>query len=146
LQVLECFDDPESRVRYYACESLYNIAKISRVGILRYFDQIFVGLCKLFADVDVDVKNGANLLDRLVKDIATVRTCTCTSSHYYLARTKPHEENCPIDVQFQESEVFDVDGFVTLLQKYIQATGSYCVGISFLEANFNPLQSKVGLV
>ena len=26
--VLRCFDDPESRVRYYACESLYNIAKV----------------------------------------------------------------------------------------------------------------------
>ena len=26
--VLECFDDPESRVCYYACESMYNIAKV----------------------------------------------------------------------------------------------------------------------
>ena len=26
--VLHCLDDPESRVRYYACESLYNIAKV----------------------------------------------------------------------------------------------------------------------
>lgn len=69
--VLHCFDDPESRVRYYACESLYNIAKVARGSILRYFNQIFDGLTKLFADVDVDVKNGANLLDRLVKDIVT---------------------------------------------------------------------------
>ena len=55
--VLHCFDDPESRVRYYACESLYNIAKVSRSAILAYFNQIFEGLAKLFADVDVDVKN-----------------------------------------------------------------------------------------
>ena len=61
--VLHCFDDPESRVRYYACESLYNIAKVARGSILRYFNQIFDGLTKLFADVDVYVKNGANLLD-----------------------------------------------------------------------------------
>ena len=27
--VLHCFDDPESRVRYYSCESLYNIAKVN---------------------------------------------------------------------------------------------------------------------
>lgn len=27
--VLHCLDDAESRVRYYACESLYNIAKVS---------------------------------------------------------------------------------------------------------------------
>ena len=93
--VLHCFDDPESRVRYYACESLYNIAKVARVGILQYFNQIFDGLCKLFADVDVDVKNGANLLDRLVKDIVT------------------------------ESESFDVDKFIPLLQKYIRMTNPY---------------------
>ena len=41
--VLHCFDDPESRVRYYACESLYNIAKVARGSILRYFNQIFDG-------------------------------------------------------------------------------------------------------
>lgn len=29
--VLHCLDDPESRVRYYACESLYNIAKVRPV-------------------------------------------------------------------------------------------------------------------
>ena len=47
--VLHCFDDPESRVRYYACESLYNIAKVARGSVLRYFNQIFDGLTKLFA-------------------------------------------------------------------------------------------------
>jgi len=62
--VLHSFDDPESRVRYYACESLYNIAKVARSGLLHWFNPVFEGLCKLFADVDLDVKNGANLLDR----------------------------------------------------------------------------------
>lgn len=93
--VLECFDDPESRVRYYACESMYNIAKVARSHILRYFNRIFDGLCKLFADVDVDVKNGANLLDRLIKDIVT------------------------------ESDTFDVEAFIPLLQKYIKRTNPY---------------------
>lgn len=93
--VLHCFDDPESRVRYYACESLYNIAKVSRQAILAYFNQIFEGLTKLFADVDVDVKNGANLLDRLVKDIVT------------------------------ESDTFHVDQFLPLLQNYIRRTNPY---------------------
>ncbi|CAM9336988.1 unnamed protein product [Phaeothamnion confervicola] len=93
--VLHCFDDPESRVRYYACESLYNVAKVARGDILIYFNQIFDGLCKLFADVDVDVKNGSNLLDRLVKDIVT------------------------------ESESFDVERFIPLLQKYIRRTNPY---------------------
>lgn len=50
--VLHCFDDPESRVRYYACESLYNIAKVARGHILQYFNQIFDGLCKVgFVDI-----------------------------------------------------------------------------------------------
>ena len=56
--VLKCFTDQESRVRYYACEALYNITKVSRGSVLLYFNEIFDGLCKLYADVDIDVKNG----------------------------------------------------------------------------------------
>jgi vacuole morphology and inheritance protein 14 len=93
--VIECFDDPESRVCYYACESLYNISKVARGAMLVYFNQIFEGLCKLFAHVDIDVKNGANLLDRLIKDIVT------------------------------EAESFDIETFIPLLQKYIKKTKPY---------------------
>ena len=94
--VLHCFDDPESRVRYYACESLYNIAKVSRQAVLdRYFSHIWEGLTKLFADVDVDVKNGANLLDRLIKDIVI------------------------------EADSFHIDHFLPLLQAYIRRTNPY---------------------
>lgn len=93
--VFHCFDDPEARVRYYACESLYNIAKVSRNSILAYFNQIFEGLTKLFADVDADVKNGASLLDRLIKDIVT------------------------------ESDSFHVNQFLPLLQTYIRRTNPY---------------------
>ena len=93
--VLECFDDQEPRVCYYACESLYNISKVARTSVLRYFNQIFDGLCKLFAHVDVDVKNGANLLDRLIKDIVT------------------------------ETETFDIEAFIPLLQKHIKRTKPY---------------------
>ena len=94
--VLHCFDDPESRVRYYACESLYNIAKVARQAVLdRYFSHIWEGLTKLYADVDVDVKNGANLLDRLMKDIVT------------------------------EADNFRIDQFLPLLQNYIRRTNPY---------------------
>lgn len=94
--VLHCFDDPESRVRYYACESLYNIAKVSRQSILAYFNQIFEGLTKLFADVDPDVKNGSSLLDRLIKDIVT-----------------------------EADESFAVELFLPILQNYIRRTNPY---------------------
>ena len=93
--VLHCTDDPEARVRYYACESLYNIAKVSRSHILDHFSSIFEGLTKLYADVDLDVKNGANLLDRLIKDIVT------------------------------ESDAFHVEQFLPLLQNFIRRTNPY---------------------
>ncbi|ODV73617.1 Vac14p [Cyberlindnera jadinii NRRL Y-1542] len=67
--VLACFGDQDAQVRYYASESLFNIAKVARGEILRYFNEIFDVLCKLSADSDVSVKSGADLLDRLIKDI-----------------------------------------------------------------------------
>ena len=54
--VLECFDDQESRVCYYACESMYNIVKVARGGILEYFNPLFDGVCCLFDHTDPDVK------------------------------------------------------------------------------------------
>ncbi|WVQ80690.1 hypothetical protein IAT38_002795 [Cryptococcus sp. DSM 104549] len=67
--VMACFSDPESRLRYHACESLYNIAKVSKGEILVYFNEIFDALSKLSSDAEMSVKNGAELLDRLMKDI-----------------------------------------------------------------------------
>ena len=93
--ILHCFDDPEARVRYYACESLYNVAKVSRQAILQSFNRIFEGLTKLFADVDIDVKNGATLLDRLLKDIVT------------------------------EADDFQIEQFLPVLQTYIRRTNPY---------------------
>ena len=45
--VLACFVDQDARVRYYACESMYNIAKVAKGEILRYFNHIFDALCKV---------------------------------------------------------------------------------------------------
>ncbi|GJE84292.1 ARM repeat-containing protein [Phanerochaete sordida] len=67
--LLICFADPENRVRYFSAECLYNIAKVSKGEILVYFNDIFDALSKLAADPEVSVKNGAELLDRLLKDI-----------------------------------------------------------------------------
>ncbi|KAF7827579.1 protein VAC14-like protein isoform X1 [Senna tora] len=69
--VLNSFSDQDSRVRYYACEALYNIAKVVRGDFIIYFNQIFDALCKLSADSDANVQSAAHLLDRLVKDIVT---------------------------------------------------------------------------
>lgn len=45
--VLACFTDQDARVRYYACESMYNIAKVAKGEILKYFNFIFDALCKV---------------------------------------------------------------------------------------------------
>ncbi|KAH8819608.1 vacuolar protein 14 C-terminal Fig4p binding-domain-containing protein [Xylogone sp. PMI_703] len=58
--VLACFTDQDARVRYYACESMYNIAKLG-------------------ADSELSVKNGAELLDRLIKDIVSESAATYVS-------------------------------------------------------------------
>lgn len=84
--ILACFTDPENRIRYFSAECLYNIAKVSKGEILVYFNPIFDALSKvcssishvlallirpykLAADSEMSVKNGAELLDRLLKDI-----------------------------------------------------------------------------
>ena len=47
--VLSCLGDHEARVRYFACEALYNIAKVSRTHILHFFTRLFDALCKVGA-------------------------------------------------------------------------------------------------
>lgn len=69
--VLTCFSDEDSGVRYNACEAFYNIVKVARQGILAHFNAVFDGLCQLYADVEQSVKDGAQCLDRLVRDIVT---------------------------------------------------------------------------
>uniref|UniRef100_A0A4X1SNI4 VAC14 component of PIKFYVE complex n=1 Tax=Sus scrofa TaxID=9823 RepID=A0A4X1SNI4_PIG len=65
--VLTCFNDADSRLRYYACEALYNIVKVARGAVLPHFNVLFDGLSKLAADPDPNVKSGSELLDRLLK-------------------------------------------------------------------------------
>jgi len=69
--VLELFQDDDARVRFYACEAMYNVSKRADDAILSHFNQVFDGLCRLYADVDQEVLNGVQHLDRLMKDIAT---------------------------------------------------------------------------
>lgn len=45
--VLTCFNDSDSRLRYYACEALYNIVKVARGAVLPHFNVLFDGLSKV---------------------------------------------------------------------------------------------------
>lgn len=93
--VLTCFNDSDSRLRYYACEALYNIVKVARGAVLPHFNLLFDGLSKLAADPDPNVKSGSELLDRLLKDIVT------------------------------ESNTFDLVAFVPLLRERIYSNNQY---------------------
>lgn len=93
--VLSCFNDSDSRLRYYACEALYNIVKVARGAVLPHFNLLFDGLSKLAADPDPNVKSGSELLDRLLKDIVT------------------------------ESNKFDLVAFVPLLRERIYSNNQY---------------------
>ncbi|KYN27148.1 Protein VAC14 like protein [Trachymyrmex cornetzi] len=65
--ILACFNDYDLRVRYYACESLYNVVKVARGAVLPQFTDIFAALSKLACDTEQNIKNATELLDRLMK-------------------------------------------------------------------------------
>ncbi|CAL5227221.1 g10142 [Coccomyxa viridis] len=91
--VLNSLVDADARVRYYACEALYNIAKMSREDFLEpHFNSTFDALFRLVADPDAAVNQACTFLDSLMKDIVTA-----------------HEH-------------FNMDGFVGQFQTALQVT------------------------
>ncbi|KAJ5941947.1 hypothetical protein N7516_002115 [Penicillium verrucosum] len=91
--VLACFSDQDARVRYYACESMYNIAKVAKGEILLFFNEVFDALAKLASDSELSVKNGAELLDRLVKDIVAESAASYVSILQLPEKETPELEN-----------------------------------------------------
>ncbi|KAK9844103.1 hypothetical protein WJX81_004529 [Elliptochloris bilobata] len=70
--VLNALVDGDARVRYYACEALYNIAKVAREDFLEpHFTDTFDALFRLVADPDPAVHQATTFLDALMKDIVT---------------------------------------------------------------------------
>lgn len=65
--IIACFSESESRVRYQAVEALFNVVKIARGATLLHFPLVFDALARLAADSEPQVKQAAELLDRLVK-------------------------------------------------------------------------------
>ncbi|KAG7194354.1 uncharacterized protein KQ657_004566 [Scheffersomyces spartinae] len=93
------FRDTDARVRYYACESLYNISKIARGEILLYFNEVFDVLCILVTDTESSVKNAADILDRLVKDVVSAKSTNYVSIL--------HHQETPNEIQ---SHLVDANG------------------------------------
>ena len=67
--VLTCLLDSDPRVRYYACESLYNVTKVAQASIMPKFEAVFDSLTRVVADNDASVRACAENLDREAKDI-----------------------------------------------------------------------------
>ncbi|KAK1046941.1 hypothetical protein LTR12_017682 [Friedmanniomyces endolithicus] len=122
--VLACFSDQDARVRYYACESMYNIAKVAKGEILLYFNDVFDALCKLAADTELSVKNGAELLDRLVKDIVSESAATYASILSPEAAFAGSEPNSP-GRSVEISTAFSLPRFIPLLQERIHVLNPF---------------------
>ncbi|OMJ23346.1 Protein VAC14-like protein [Smittium culicis] len=69
--ILTCLSDLDPKVRYYSCEALYNVAKVARGSILGWFNEITDMLSRVTADPTHSVKDSADYVDRLIKDIVT---------------------------------------------------------------------------
>ncbi|XP_014085882.1 protein VAC14 homolog isoform X1 [Bactrocera oleae] len=94
--ILNCLSDPDVRVRYFACESLYNVVKVARAAIIPFFPDLFSALSRLVTDSDQMVKDGSELLDRLLKDIVT-----------------------------ESSQIFNLEAFIPLLKERIYVNNSF---------------------
>ncbi|ORY01344.1 vacuolar protein 14 C-terminal Fig4p binding-domain-containing protein [Clohesyomyces aquaticus] len=123
--VLACFSDQDARVRYYACESMYNIAKVAKGEILVYFNQVFDALCKLAADSELSVKNGAELLDRLVKDIVA----ESAASYVSVLHAPPEPTGDDGDGEHAASEelptAFSLEDFLPLLEERVSVLNPF---------------------
>lgn len=135
--VLACFTDQDARVRYYACESMYNIAKVAKGEVLPYFNDIFDALCKvnslltsnlfsapltlhqLGADSELSVKNGAELLDRLIKDIVSESAATYVSILHTSEEMNPDTDKETPDDSVDLPTAFSLARFIPLLKERI---------------------------
>uniref|UniRef100_A0A093X8U3 Vacuole morphology and inheritance protein 14 n=1 Tax=Talaromyces marneffei PM1 TaxID=1077442 RepID=A0A093X8U3_TALMA len=125
--VLACFSDQDARVRYYACESMYNIAKVAKGEILPFFNDIFDALCKLASDSELSVKNGAELLDRLVKDIVA-ESASSYVSVLQLGEKPLQDLDQGQDIDEQSTDLptaFSLSMFIPLLQERIHVLNPF---------------------
>lgn len=134
MPIFATFKDTDARVRYYACESLYNIAKIARGEILVYFNEVFDILLILVTDSELLVKNAADILDRLIKDIVSAKATnyvlityqkepvTEITSHLVDANGIAIQVNHPQDAK----KAFSLPKFIPTLLERMYVLDPYC--------------------
>ena len=59
--------DTDSRVRFYALETLYNVVKAARQSIVPIFSDVYLALGGLVTDLDHTTRIGIENLTRLLK-------------------------------------------------------------------------------
>ncbi|GBP31941.1 Protein VAC14 homolog [Eumeta japonica] len=106
--IVACFSEADSRVRYQAAEAMYNVVKVGRGAVLAHFPLVFDALARLAADPEPQVKQGAELLDRLLKDIVTESGSLEVSALIPLVRERLYARN-PFARQFVVSWVCVLD-------------------------------------
>jgi len=97
---------------------MYNIAKVAKGEILVYFNQVFDALCKMAADSELSVKNGAELLDRLIKDIVS----ESAASYVSVLHTSPDQQD-PDDEPHPYA--FSLERFLPLLEERINVLNPF---------------------
>lgn len=115
-------------MRYYACESMYNIAKVAKGEVLVFFNDVFDALCKLAADSELSVKNGAELLDRLVKDIVHESASTYVSIlevPEQVASSPSSGKDIADDASVELPTAFSLARFIPLLQERIHVINPF---------------------
>ena len=96
--VVHACQDHSKRVRYYACENLCNTVKVIPILAIQHFFILFEILRSLYADVNEDVRKGAEILDRRIKDIVVgalnsgqlkAEACIPVFARFVYSRNKP---------------------------------------------------------
>ncbi|XP_053614567.1 protein VAC14 homolog isoform X2 [Plodia interpunctella] len=91
--IVACLSESESRVRYQAAEALFNVLKIARGLSLQQFPALFEALARLAADPEPQVKQAAELLDRLLKDIVTESSSFDLAAFIPMVRARMYTRN-----------------------------------------------------
>ncbi|OMJ93668.1 hypothetical protein SteCoe_3368 [Stentor coeruleus] len=82
--VLSCCRDNNTKVKYYAVETLYNIIKVCRQNVLFMFPYLFKNIVDLCTGTDRDVKKASKKLDSLLKTIVV----ECEANEYLFSSVK----------------------------------------------------------
>lgn len=65
--IFPCFNDQNPNVRYYATEALWNVCRVARSSILVLFTEIFSIIIQLSFELDQNIRNATELLDKVLK-------------------------------------------------------------------------------